>query len=138
MSEDALEAISMASVLVSPISAWEIGLLAKKSAMLNPVFQPSPEEWFRLALAAPSVSSAPFDADIALSSCVLPDPFHRDPADRFLVATARRLLVPIVTRDKLILAYAALDHVDAIACRPAIRQARICYPAATPGRVTAA
>ena len=116
MTDDALQAVSAASVLVSPISAWEIGLLAKKSAMSKPAFLPSPDEWFRRALAAPSVSSAPFDADIALSSCDLPDPFHRDPADRFLVATARRLVVPIVSRDRLILTYAALGHVDAIAC----------------------
>jgi PIN domain nuclease of toxin-antitoxin system len=39
-----------------------------------------------------------------------------DPADRLLIATARDLGVPLVTRDRRILDYAAQGHVDAIAC----------------------
>ncbi len=46
----------------------------------------------------------------------LPGNFHRDPADRLLIATARELKVPLVTRDRRILDYAAQGHVDAIAC----------------------
>ena len=114
--KDAVGAIDAASVLVSPISAWEIGILGNKGSSSAPVFLPDPMVWFQRVLAAPSISAAPFDADIALSSCSLPEPLHRDPADRFLIATARKLAVPIVTRDRLILAYAAVGHVNAIAC----------------------
>jgi len=39
----------------------------------------------------------------------LPDPFHRDPADRIIVATARKLQCPIVTADHKILEY---PHVE--------------------------
>lgn len=37
-------------------------------------------------------------------------------ADRLLVAVARALDVPLVTRDREILAYAKAGHVKAIAC----------------------
>ena len=41
----------------------------------------------------------------------LPDPFHRDPADRIIVASARRLDCPIVTADRKILDY---PHIETI------------------------
>jgi PIN domain nuclease of toxin-antitoxin system len=47
---------------------------------------------------------------------MLPPPIHKDPADRLLIATARSLNVPIVTRDRFILDYAEAGHVDAIVC----------------------
>lgn len=113
---DTIEAIDLASILVSPISAWEVGILGQKRRASAPMFLPDPITWFRRVPGSPTVIAAPFDAEIALASCSLPEPLHRDPADRFLIATARQLSVPIVTRDRLILAYAALGHVDAIAC----------------------
>ena len=58
----------------------------------------------------------PLDYAMAAHSQTLPGGFHRDPADRFLVATARILDVPLVTRDERILAYARAGHVRAIAC----------------------
>jgi PIN domain nuclease of toxin-antitoxin system len=47
---------------------------------------------------------------------LLPGELHADPADRLLIATARQLGVPLVTRDRRILDYAAQGHVDAIPC----------------------
>jgi PIN domain nuclease of toxin-antitoxin system len=41
----------------------------------------------------------------------LPETFHRDPADRIVVATARALNAPVVTADEKILGY---PHVDTI------------------------
>ena len=46
----------------------------------------------------------------------MPGTLHRDPADRLLIATARDLGAPLVTRDARILAYAAQGHLDAIPC----------------------
>ena len=37
-----------------------------------------------------------------------------DPADRFIVATARHFGISLLTADRAILAYAANGHVDAI------------------------
>ena len=56
------------------------------------------------------------EPDVALSASYLPGNLHRDPADRLLIASARVLDVPIVTRDERILAYAEQGHVQVIAC----------------------
>ncbi|MFM9852973.1 MAG: type II toxin-antitoxin system VapC family toxin [Sphingomonadaceae bacterium] len=56
------------------------------------------------------------DARIAIESRRLPGVFHKDPADRFIVATARILGLSIVTTDSHILDYAASGNVRAIAC----------------------
>jgi PIN domain nuclease of toxin-antitoxin system len=53
----------------------------------------------------------PVDVDIALKSVHLPGQFHKDPADRMIVATARKLAVPLVTKDEKIRAY---PHVKTI------------------------
>ena len=44
----------------------------------------------------------PIDGRIALLSCDLAD-FHRDPADRFIVATALAANLPLMTADQKIL-----------------------------------
>jgi predicted nucleic acid-binding protein len=47
----------------------------------------------------------------AIASSLLPEPFHKDPADRILVAIARRYDIPLVSCDEKILAY---PHVRAV------------------------
>jgi len=64
------------------------------------------EDWVRDALAYPGVQLLPLTPDIAIESTRLPDPFHKDPADRILVATARVLNLSVLTEDRKILAYA--------------------------------
>ncbi len=51
----------------------------------------------------------PVDNDIAVRSTDLPGEFHKDPADRVIVATARRFNVPLLTVDEKILGY---EHVQ--------------------------
>jgi PIN domain nuclease of toxin-antitoxin system len=51
--------------------------------------------------------------EIALQSYLLPGDFHKDPADRILVATARVLGCTLVTADTLILNYPHLVVWDA-------------------------
>lgn len=41
----------------------------------------------------------------AIASTQLPGNFHKDPADRIIVALARRLKVPLINCDGKILAY---------------------------------
>ncbi len=62
------------------------------------------------------IKLAPFTAEIAIDSSSLPQPLHSDPADRLLIATARHLGVPFVTRDRKIEAYGALGHLSVITC----------------------
>jgi hypothetical protein len=47
----------------------------------------------------------------AIASILLPDPFHKDPADRILVAIARRYQIPLVTCDVKILNYPHLETI---------------------------
>lgn len=44
-------------------------------------------------------------AALALAAYELPEPFRKDPADRLIVAMARRLKASVVTVDRRILAY---------------------------------
>jgi PIN domain nuclease of toxin-antitoxin system len=79
-------------------------------------FLPDPKTWFARVLGAPAVRQAAFTPEIAIDSAHLPLPPHGDPADRLLIATARHLGMPIVTRDRQIAAYAASGHVQVIGC----------------------
>ena len=65
---------------------------------------------------APSdrLNVAALTSQIAAASCRLPEPFHADPADRMIVATARELRATIVTADARILAYGRAGHVRAL------------------------
>jgi len=103
-------------VFVSPISAWEIGMLARPKAGRAITFLPDPATWFARFMAGPAIKPAAFTAEIAIAASGLPEPLHSDPADRLLIATARHLAMPIVTRDAKIIAYAAAGHVSAIPC----------------------
>jgi PIN domain nuclease of toxin-antitoxin system len=104
-----------AGILVSTVTGWEIGL-ATTRARHPLVLLPTAQSWFADLLARPGFRAVPLEPEVALSASYLPGNFHRDPADRLLIATARELGAPLVTRDRRILDYAAQGHVDAIAC----------------------
>ena len=70
--------------------------------------------WIDDTLALPGIFLAPIEPAIAIDSVRLPGEFHADPADRFIVSTARRFDAPLITADRAILAYAAAGHVRAV------------------------
>src|SRR5215207_6049466 len=74
---------------VSPVSAWEIGLLSRPKRAWPTQFAPDPKTWFARFMAQPGVREAPFAAEIAIDSSHLPGEGPNDPADRLLIATAR-------------------------------------------------
>ena len=118
----ATEAIDQAGraegVLVSPISGWEIGLLSKPRARRSTVLQflPDPKTWFASVLAGPGIQETLLTSEIAIDASFLPGELHGDPGDRLIIATARHLGVPIVTRDRRIIDYARAGHVQVIRC----------------------
>jgi PIN domain nuclease of toxin-antitoxin system len=122
MRPQAAEAIVAAGlsggILVSPVSAWEVGLLARPRGRNHapPQFLPDPKAWFARVMAGPGIRPAPFTPDIAIDASHRPGDVQGDPADQMIVATARQLGVPVVTRDPRILAYARRGHVAAIRC----------------------
>lgn len=106
-----------APLLVSPITAWELGLLAHPRGNRRAVtFDPDVKSWYSLALQSPSIAETQFTADIALDAALLPGDMHGDPADRLLTATARRLGATLVTRDSALHAYARQGHLKVLAC----------------------
>ena len=103
------------AVLVSATTAWEIGLLATRTGRTARIFEPDGRTWFVAATRLPGNRVLQFDDAMALDASYLPGNFHRDPSDRWLVASARIADVPLLTPDRAILAYAAAGHVRATA-----------------------
>ena len=95
-------------VVVSAISAWEIAMLVERETL---AFSMDVENWLATVQQIPGVRFAPVDVDISTKSVRLPGEFHKDPADRLIVATARKFAAPLVTKDLKIRAYA---HVKTI------------------------
>jgi PIN domain nuclease of toxin-antitoxin system len=87
------------------MSAFEIG---QKHARGKLELSLPPSEWFPLALKLHGIHEARFDCGIALRATALPD-LHRDPYDRFLIATAQALGCTLLTPDPLIRAYPDLQ-----------------------------
>lgn len=100
-------------VLVSPITAWEIGLLVSRKRYKAAVDVP---RWFDLLRENGRFGLADMSPAILAKSSFLPGDFHADPADRILVATAREHGHVIMTRDNRILTYADQGHVQAMKC----------------------
>jgi PIN domain nuclease of toxin-antitoxin system len=118
LEDDAVAALDEASdrgeaVSVSPISAWEIGLLAERGRLS---IAASPARFFHEFMALPGMRLESLSPLILIESSFLPTPVHRDPADRVIIATARALDLTVVTRDRDILEYSAKGHVRALAC----------------------
>ncbi|MBW2342453.1 MAG: type II toxin-antitoxin system VapC family toxin [Deltaproteobacteria bacterium] len=89
-------------ILLSAISPWEFSkLLEKKRVGISC----DPEDWINTALDMPKLRLIPLSPVLSYRSTVLPQPFHGDPADQIIVATAREENATILTKDKKILAY---------------------------------
>lgn len=101
-----------APIYVSPITAWELGMLVARGriALLE-----SPLSWFA-GLVEAGVQLTELSPAIMVDASFLPQSRLRDPADRVIAATARAMGCRIMTRDRPLLEYAAAGHVQAIAC----------------------
>jgi PIN domain nuclease of toxin-antitoxin system len=98
------------TLLVSPISTLE---LARLIALSRITLRKSLQDWMNSARQHLDFHDAPFTHSAAIDSYQLPASFHKDPADRMLVATARELGCPLVTADDLILGYPHVQTLDA-------------------------
>lgn len=99
-------------LLVSAISVWEIGMLVAKNRL---AFQQAVHEWIAEALTLPGLRLVELMPEIALDSSNLPGSPGVDPADRILIATARRMDATLATADRNILKYARrADHLRAL------------------------
>jgi PIN domain nuclease of toxin-antitoxin system len=60
------------------------------------------KEWLAIAASPATVRIQPVTAAIVSEMNKLPPTFHRDPADRLIVATSRHLKTPLSTSDRKI------------------------------------
>ena len=116
MKPSAVRAIEAAAshglVRVSVISIWEVAMLEAKGRIR---LAKECLAWVGDALRAPGIAMVPLTPEIAVEGSRLPATFHGDPADRILVATARREGAILATRDERILAYGKAKHVAVMA-----------------------
>ena len=98
-------------IAVSAITPWEIALLAERDRLR---LGSDVSVWIDTALALPGIRLVPIEPAIAIDSVRLPGSFDADPADRFIVATARYCSAPLLTADRAILDYAVGGHVRTI------------------------
>jgi PIN domain nuclease of toxin-antitoxin system len=94
--------LASGEIVVSAISAWEVAMLVERGRL---VLTMDVNTWLVTVAKIDAVRMMPVDADIAIKSVNLPGEFHKDPADRMIVTTARTLAAPLVTRDQKIRAY---------------------------------
>ncbi|MEW6322276.1 MAG: type II toxin-antitoxin system VapC family toxin [Acidobacteriota bacterium] len=85
---------------VADISLWEVAMLVERGRL---AFNIPLRDWLEAAAHRRSVRIVPVSPEIAAEVADLPDTFHRDPADRLIVATCRVLNAPLLTRDARIL-----------------------------------
>ena len=84
---------------VSDISLWEVAMLYSSGRIRLTI---PLREWLDKAIAAPLVRRHGISPAVVAELASLPESFHRDPADRILVATARVLGATLLTRDRRI------------------------------------
>ncbi len=89
-------------IIISSISTWEISMLINKNRL---VLSMDIESWLNNIENIQGFRFASVDNEIAFKSTELPGEFHKDPADRMIVATARKLAVPLITADQKIRQY---------------------------------
>lgn len=106
LSRNALEAIEAeldgGHMMISSITAWELAMLVAKERV---VLSMDVSEWLSVVGQIEAINFVPVDNEIAVKSTELPGEFHKDPADRMIVATARKLAAPLITADEKIRAY---------------------------------
>lgn len=102
------KAVRDEGVSLSMISIWEI---AKKAEKQQLVFDRPVREWIDQAVNVPGLALVELTPAILMDSCDLPQPFHGDPADQIIVASARHHRATLVTKDRNLLRY---EHVPTV------------------------
>lgn len=88
-------ALDTTELWLSPISVWEVMLLAEKGRIS---LQSDTAIWINKSLKSLSICEAPLNHQIAILSRQIDLP-HQDPADRFIAATALHYQLQLATVD---------------------------------------
>lgn len=95
-------AITRGELYLSIFSLWEI---AKKVEEGQLALDRPLEEWLDAALTVEGLQLAELTRPVIVDSCQLPQPFHGDPVDQIIVATARSLSATLITKDARLSGY---------------------------------
>ena len=93
---------------IASISIWEFAMMVTRGRIELTI---SPDEWLDYAVQQTGLSIIELNPQIAMESCSLPGEFHKDPADRIIVATARVSRCKLITKDQKIIEY---PHVSTV------------------------
>ena len=102
------DAAGSTGLLVSAISVWEVAMLVAHGR-LELTYDVG--AWVARAQSLPYLRFVNVDPELALRSVHLPEYPRRDPADRFIVATAIALDANLVTKDRVMRAYEAVTTI---------------------------
>ena len=96
------KAQSQGDLFLSMISIWEV---AKKVEKRQVVLDRPLDDWLDAATMVPGLHLWELTRIVLVESCRLPQPFHGDPADQLIVATARSHAATLITKDQKIRDY---------------------------------
>jgi PIN domain nuclease of toxin-antitoxin system len=87
---------------IASISIWEFAMMVTRDRIKLAI---SPDEWLDYAVNKTGITILYLNSKIALESCNLPGDFHKDPADRIIVAATRVSRSKLITKDQKIIDY---------------------------------
>ena len=91
-----------AEIFYSPMSCAEVAWAVQRNRIsIDRHWKP----WFRHYVEVNNWQCVPVDLEIVEEAYSLPEPFHADPVDRIIVATARMHRFSLVTGDRKLLEY---------------------------------
>ena len=84
------------AIYVSAMSGFEIALKASSGKLK---LSKPPRDWFAEVVSEHGLTILPMDLNICITAAQLPL-IHRDPSDRFIIATAKQHQLAVVTSDE--------------------------------------
>jgi len=101
------------NTFVSPITAFEVGQLARKRRFKSHL---TPLRWFERLLSAPGMALADMPPAVLIASSELPNCQAKNPSDRIVAATAREYGFTVVTKDAALLEYGKQGYLNVLEC----------------------
>lgn len=97
-------------LIVSSITAWEIAMLVDKGRLQLTM---DVDSWLATVEQIENLDFYPVNNKVAIESTRLPGEFHKDPADRMIVALTRVLSATLISADEKILNYSHVKTLSA-------------------------
>jgi PIN domain nuclease of toxin-antitoxin system len=93
---------------VHPVSCWEVAMLSNCGRLTLTI---EVSRWVGHALERPKIELLPYTPAAAIRAAGIGGSFPGDPADRFIVATALEMKVPVITRDQGIIDWGQVETI---------------------------